>query len=137
MEEEYAVCATPGMECLIRKWHWQHRAMYIVLRLPERIEIDKLAMYARRFGLRTKEQIFYYLKSQGLFLIKHGKRLVKGEKWWKGETLSVSVGQGYLLVTPLQIARMVAAVCSGHLVRPRILEQEAVECEPIEISQRH
>lgn len=101
--------------------------------VAKRIKIDKLALYAKRFGLGQKTNFLLPEKS-GLVPCIAWKRLVKHEKWWKGETLSVSVGQGYLMVTPLQIARLVAAVCAGKLVRPRILEQEAVEYEPLEIS---
>lgn len=101
--------------------------------IAERIKIDKLALYARRFGLGQKTDFLLPEKS-GLVPSSAWKKLVKHEKWWKGETLSVSVGQGYLMVTPLQIVRLVASICSGKLVRPRILEKEAVECEPLEIS---
>ena len=103
--------------------------------VARKIDIEKLAKAARRFGLGSKTNFLLPEKS-GLVPDKAWKKAVKGEKWWKGETLNVSVGQGDLLVTPLQIARMVACVCSGHLIRPRILESEAVECEPTEISKK-
>jgi penicillin-binding protein 2 len=103
--------------------------------IAKRIKVDTLALYAKRFGLGQKTN-FLLPENAGLVPCTAWKRLVKHERWWKGETLSVSVGQGYLMTTPLQIARLVAAVCSGKLVRPRILEQEAVESEPIEISKR-
>ena len=42
----------------------------------------------------------------------------KNEPWWKGETLSVAIGQSYTLVTPLQMCRMIASIATGYLVRP-------------------
>lgn len=101
--------------------------------VARKIVIDKLAMYARRFGLGQKTN-FLLPERAGLVPDKAWKRAVRREKWWKGETLNVSIGQGDLLVTPLQVAKMVAAVCSGYLVRPRILESEAIECEKIDVS---
>lgn len=103
--------------------------------VARKIVIDKLAMYARRFGLGQKTN-FLLPERAGVVPDKAWKKSLKNEKWWKGDTLNVSVGQGYLLVTPLQVARMVAAVCSGHLVRPRILESESVECEQIDVSKK-
>ncbi len=45
-----------------------------------------------------------------------------GEVWIKGETVSASIGQGFNLVTPLQIAVAYAAIANGgHVVRPRIV----------------
>ena len=58
----------------------------------------------------------------------------KGERWWKGETLSVSIGQSFLLVTPMQVVRMVASICTGYLVKPRILFDEDIERYPLYIS---
>jgi penicillin-binding protein 2 len=53
----------------------------------------------------------------------------KGERWWPGETLSVAIGQSFLMTTPLQIARMIGGIFTGYLVKPCILLQE--ECQKI------
>src|SRR5690606_655779 len=52
---------------------------------------------------------------------------------WPGETLSVTIGQSFLSVTPIQIARMIASIFTGYLVSPRILINEPVQTIPLNI----
>lgn len=101
--------------------------------IAQKITIDQLAEYAMRFGLGQRTGFLFEDKS-GLVPTSYWKQAYRGERWWKGETLSVSIGQSFLLATPLQIARMVASVCSGYLVKPRILVKEDVEKYPLYIS---
>ena len=98
-----------------------------------RMSIDILADYARRFGLGSKTGCLLPEKP-GLVPDSEWKRREKGERWWKGENLSASIGQSYLLVTPLQIARAVSAIFTQSLVRPRILEREPVQKEPLRVT---
>ncbi len=102
-------------------------------RMAKKLKVDCIASYARRFGLGRKTN-FLLPEKDGLVPTTHWKKETKGERWWKGETLSVSIGQSYLLVTPLQLARMVGAICTGYLVKPRLLETELVEKEPLRVS---
>lgn len=101
--------------------------------IARRMKIDELAFYAKKFGLGRRTNFLLYEK-EGLVPTAAWKLADKKEKWWPGETLSASIGQSFLMVTPLQIARMVSAICSGYLVKPRILEDETVESEPLEVS---
>ena len=94
--------------------------------IGKKLHIDTIAEYAYRFGLGQKTN-FLLPERTGLVPTSEWKQAVKGERWWKGDTLSAAIGQSYLLVTPLQQARMLSAVCSGFLVKPRLLESEAVE----------
>jgi penicillin-binding protein 2 len=51
------------------------------------------------------------------------KERVRGEPWYPGETISVAIGQGYVTVTPLQMASLVGAVANdGVLYRPRLIQ---------------
>jgi hypothetical protein len=109
--------------------------MLCVLRLPKKLKIDTLALYAHKFGFGEKSN-FLLPEQSGLVPSSGWKMATKGERWWKGETLSACIGQSYLLVTPLQVVRMVSAICSGTLVRPRILESEPVTQAPLQISAR-
>jgi len=110
----------------------------IFFEIGKKIAIDTLADYAHRFGLGIPTGIILPEKP-GLIPSTRWKRTYKGERWRQGETLSVAIGQSFLLVTPLQIARMLASIAHGYLVRPRILIDEAVEKRPLHIqeSTRH
>ncbi len=99
----------------------------------KKIKIDTLAEYANKLGL-GRPACSLLPEKQGLIPTKKWKRETKGESWWPGETLSAAIGQSFLLVTPLQIARMVGAICEGVLVTPRILHDEPITQEPVDIS---
>jgi len=96
------------------------------------IKIDTFADYAFKFGLGKKTD-FLVGDKEGIIPNTKWKQEVMHDKWWPGESLSAFIGQSFTLVTPLQVARMVAAVASGSLVKPRILEQEEVASEPLDV----
>lgn len=98
----------------------------IFFEIGKKINIDVLADYAHRFGLGEPTGVIFPEKA-GLIPSSAWKRACKGERWHTGETLSVVVGQGASLVTPIQIARMLSAISEGYLVQPRILEETPVE----------
>ena len=89
------------------------------------LPIDTLAYYAHQFGLGQKTQMLFP-EQEGLVPNTNWKQQIKGEPWWTGETLSCSIGQSYLLVTPIQIACMISSIFKGYLVQPRILANEPV-----------
>ncbi len=100
--------------------------------IATRLPIDLLADYAFRFGLGRKTNLLFPEK-EGLVPTSLWKRQEKGEPWWPGETLSCSIGQSYLLVTPIQIACMISSIFEGYLVTPRILATEAISTKPLAI----
>lgn len=101
--------------------------------IGKKIDIDVLADYAYKFGLGKKTNVVFPEKV-GLIPSREWKFDTKGERWWPGETLSVTIGQSFLLVTPIQIACMVASIFTGYLVAPRLLVQEPVVTQPLEIN---
>ncbi len=101
--------------------------------IGKKIKIDVLADYATKLGLGLPTNSLLPEKT-GLIPTRKWKREVKGESWWPGETLSAAIGQSFLLVTPLQIARMITAICEGYLITPRILTGEPITQVDVEIS---
>lgn len=100
--------------------------------IGKKIDIDVLADYAYKFGLGKKTNIIFPEK-MGLIPSREWKFNYKGERWWPGETLSVTIGQSFLLTTPIQIARMIASIFTGYLVVPRLLVNEPVITQPLDI----
>lgn len=102
--------------------------------IGKRIDIDLLAHYAHVFGLGKPTGIIFPERA-GVVPSRAWKLHTKGELWWSGETLSVTIGQSFLLSSPIQIARMIGSIFTGHLVKPRILQEESVEWEPVLLQQ--
>ncbi len=100
--------------------------------IGKKIDIDTLAEYAYKFGLGKKTNMLFPEK-MGLIPNRAWKFDYKGERWWPGETLSVTIGQSFLLVTPIQIACMIASIFSGYLTVPRLLIDEPVVSTPLEL----
>ena len=97
--------------------------------LAQRLGVDKIARYARRFGLGAPTGIDLPGESPGLVPDRAWKRRRLGAPWYSGETPLVAIGQGYLGVTPLQMASLTATVANGGTVyRPwfvrRVLSAE-------------
>ena len=87
-----------------------------------RMGIETIASYARQFGLGEKTGIDLPAERSGLMPTPAWKQKIKGEPWYPGETISVSIGQGYVLVTPIQMAQVIASVAAdGRLAQPRLI----------------
>ncbi len=100
--------------------------------IGKKIDIDLITHYAGLFGL-GKPTGSIFSEATGLVPSRAWKRKVKHERWWTGETLSAMIGQTFLLATPLQITRLVAAIETGFLVNPRIIESTPIVTEPLAI----
>ncbi len=85
--------------------------------------VDTLAQYAIGCGLGVKTGITLDNERKGLVPTSAWKERRFNEPWQGGETLSIAIGQGFNLVTPLQMAVFIAAVGNGGtLYRPRIVK---------------
>jgi penicillin-binding protein 2 len=94
--------------------------------LGQRLGIERIAQYARRFGWGTPSGIDLAGEKAGLVPDEEWSQRVRKHKWYPGETISVSIGQGPLLVTPLQMATMMAAVANrGKLPTPYLAQPAA------------
>ncbi len=83
--------------------------------------VDKILEYMRKFNLAKKTGIDLPSESAGFLPSKEWKKTNKGESWYVGDTYNLSIGQGDLLVTPLQAAVWTAAFANGGtIVKPHV-----------------
>jgi len=93
-------------------------------RLGQRVGIDRMAHYARLLGLGEKTGISLENEKNGLIPDSAWKVKRFGQPWFPGETPSAAIGQGYVNVTPLQMANLMAAVANGGtLYRPWLVRK--------------
>jgi penicillin-binding protein 2 len=89
----------------------------------QKLGIDRLSMYAIASGLGSPTGIDLDHESAGLIPTAEWKKRRIGVDWQGGETLSVAIGQGYDLATPLQMLDFIAAVANGgKIYKPLILK---------------
>lgn len=87
--------------------------------------IDRISFYANALGLGHLTGIDLPGEEPGLIPSEAWVERVYHHKWYPGSTISVSIGQGAVMVTPVQLARMVAGVASGgKLVQPHLLKDD-------------
>ncbi|MEE4240430.1 MAG: penicillin-binding protein 2 [Desulfopila sp.] len=79
----------------------------------QQVGVDGLAEYARMFALGEKTGLEIENEKSGLVPTKKWKLERDNIKWQEGETLSIAIGQGFNLVTPLQIAVMTTIIANG------------------------
>jgi penicillin-binding protein 2 len=90
----------------------------------QKLGVDRLAWYAKACGLGIKTGIDLAHEAKGLVPTISWKRKRFGDPWHKGETLSVAIGQGYNLVTPIQLTVMISAISNGGFrYRPSIVKK--------------
>ncbi|MFW6108398.1 MAG: penicillin-binding transpeptidase domain-containing protein [bacterium] len=90
----------------------------------EMLGLRGIVRWGRRCGLGRSTGVPLPGERSGLLPTEAWKVESRGEQWYGGDTLNLSIGQGYLLVTPLQVARFVCAVANGgRLVRPRLVDR--------------
>lgn len=86
--------------------------------------INKIAEYAKEFGFGQSAQIDLPSQQTGFVPTTEWKERKYHEKWLGGDTMSASIGQGYMLATPLQLADMTAMVAnSGVIYKPHFLKE--------------
>lgn len=77
--------------------------------------VDRLTDWMRRFGLGSKTGLDMPGEAAGFVPSREWKERVKGERWFIGDTYNLSIGQGDLLVTPLQVVLFTAEIANGGL----------------------
>ena len=91
------------------------------------VGVDVLAEYANSMGLGHKTNINFEYEKSGLIPTANWKKLAKGEPWQEGETLSIAIGQGFNLVTPLQVCQMTSALANGGILYKPFLVEKIID----------
>jgi len=91
--------------------------------LAYRLGIDKMYHFMSLFGFGQKSGIDVPGERAGLMPSRQWKRKAKGQVWFPGETLIAGIGQGYVLVTPMQLASGIATLASyGRRYQPQLVK---------------
>ena len=142
----------PGQKRLYRDWSWRRgnaggqgkvdlrRAIYrssnvYFYDIASRLEPEQLIGFAGQFGFGQDLAVDVAGASPGLLPDPVWKRAYKSEIWYPGDNVNLGIGQGDLLVTPLQMATVAATLANrGRIVRPRMLlasDTMLVEADPL------
>ena len=98
-----------------------HSCDVVYYQLGHSMGIDRLRHYCAAFGLGRLSGIDLPAETAGLLPSPAWKKEVWGDQWYDGDTVNTSIGQGFLLVSPLQMAVVTAAVANGgQVVEPRL-----------------
>ncbi len=96
--------------------------------LGDRLKVDKMASFAKACGFGSRTGIDLPHEKSGLVPTPEWKRKRFGEPWVGGDNLNMSIGQGFNLVTPLQVTRFVSALLNGGtLYKPLLLADQQPE----------
>jgi len=92
-------------------------------KMGRRIGVDKIAHYAKMLGLGRKTNFDLDYERAGLIPTSKWKLERWGVPWQAGETLSVAIGQSFVLVTPLQMVRLISAIFNGGILyQPKVIK---------------
>jgi penicillin-binding protein 2 len=111
--------------------------------VAQRVGIDKISAMAERLGLGQRYDIPMSAVARGRAPTKEWKLSNYGQDWVIGDTVNASIGQGYVLASPLQLAVMSARIATGRMVTPRLLksvdggEQPTASADPLGLNENH
>ena len=99
--------------------------------IAQRVGIDKIAEMGRRLGLGMRHDLPMSAITEGAMPDKAWKQDRYQQEWRIGDTINASIGQGYVLTSPLQLAVMTARVATGRAVAPRLVRSVGGEELPV------
>ena len=109
-------------------------------KVGEWVGVVKLAEWSHKFGLGEKTGIDLVGETGGIIPTPSWKERNRGERWFLGNTYHMSIGQGDVAASPLQINTMTSVIASdGRLCRPTVLKNEDLrndKCKEIGISEK-
>lgn len=90
--------------------------------LAVKVGIEKISAMANKFGLGVRHDLPMSAVATGLTPTMQWKFETSGQDWRVGDTVNASIGQGYMLASPLQLAVMSARIATGRSVTPRLIK---------------
>lgn len=108
-----------------------------------KVGIDRISEMANTFGLGVKHDIPMSAVAKGLAPNQAWKSRVHDQSWLVGDTANASIGQGFMLASPLQLAVMTARIATGREVKPRLVksidgvEQPSGRGEPLNLNENN
>ncbi|OIP82035.1 MAG: penicillin-binding protein 2 [Rhodobacterales bacterium CG2_30_65_12] len=111
--------------------------------LSQIVGIEKISAMARKFGLGVRHDVPLSSVAEGVMPTKDWKLESGKGDWLIGDTLNATIGQGYVLASPLQLAVMTARIASGTRIEPRLVravdgvEQPVRGLEPLDLDPLH
>lgn len=92
--------------------------------LGTRMGIDKMSAFGAHFGLGLATGIDVPSERKGIWPSREWKRAAKGQAWYPGDTVNMSIGQGFVLATPLQLAVVASTIANrGVRYRPQFVQR--------------
>jgi len=98
--------------------------------LALQVGIEKISEMAKKLGIGVRHDIPMSAVAEGLAPNKMWKREARGEEWLIGDTVNSSIGQGFVLASPLQLAVMTARIATGRSVSPRLVKSIETQEQP-------
>lgn len=103
-------------------------------KLGEALGLNRIVDWSKKFGYGQKTGIEISGELSGLVPDGDWKKQTKGEGWYLGDTYHLSIGQGFLDVTPLQVNQMTNVVANGGIkCKMSLLKDKTPECENLKI----
>ncbi|MDO9640238.1 MAG: penicillin-binding protein 2 [Pseudotabrizicola sp.] len=100
--------------------------------IAQRVGIEKIAEMGKRFGLGIRHDIPMSAIADGIMPNRAWKQERYKQDWRIGDTINASIGQGYVLTSPLQLAVMTARIATGRAVNPRLVRSVDGKEVPVE-----
>jgi len=92
-----------------------------------KVGADRMARYARMLGLERELGISLPSEATGLVPDSLWKKINFGKEWYAGDTANMSIGQGYLEATPLQMASLISTIANGGVIYKPLLIKKIID----------
>lgn len=102
--------------------------------MAQRVGIEGLNAMNARLGLGQRPDLPFAGMSAGVNPSRAWKQEKQGSDWLIGDTINTSIGQGFVLASPMQLAVMAARIASGRFVAPRIVKPLTTTADPVAVS---